>query len=64
MLTIIIFGLFVKIIDVKTDYLHGDLEEIFMDCQPKMNDIQPNDVFCSSKCICGLHQVAGWVRHF
>ncbi len=56
---LIVFGLKAKIVDVKTAFLYGNIEdETFMECPPEMTDAEEDNVFVMNKCIYGLVQAA------
>ena len=59
LLTMMYFGLSVKIVDVETAFLYGDLEEkVFMECPPGMKDVKSADVLVLQKCVYGLVKAA------
>ncbi len=56
-LVLIVFGLKAKIVDVVTAFLYGDIDgEIFMECPPRMTDVEEDEVLALNKCIYGLVQ--------
>ena len=56
---VINFGFLAKIVDVKTAFLYGDLEEeIYMECPQGTLNVANNDCIILNKCIYGLIQGA------
>ena len=54
---VIHFGYLAKVINVKTAFLYGDLEEeIYMECHKAMSNMRKDDYIILNKCIYGLVQ--------
>ena len=61
LLMIFHFGLLAKVVDVKTAFLYGDLEEeVYMECPQGMSNSSKDDCIILNKCIYGLVQAARW----
>ena len=59
LLIVLHFGYLAKIVDVKTAFLYGDLEEeIYMECPQGMKGVKKDDCIILKKCIYGLIQAA------
>ena len=59
LLMVLPFGYSAKVVDVKTAFLYGDLEEeIFMECPRRMSDVKKDDCIILDKCIYSLVQAA------
>ena len=56
---VIHFGFLAKIVDVKTAFLYGELEEkIYMECPQDTLNISKDDCIILNKCMHGLAQAA------
>ena len=59
LLLVLHFGYSANIVNVKTAFLYGDLEEeIYMECPQGMKDVKKDDCIILKKCIYGLVQAA------
>ena len=60
MIAAIVWKLDIKVIDIETAFLHGDLDgmEVYMDCPQGLEGAQPDECLLLQKTIYGLVQSA------